>query len=155
MHSLLGKGNVLSHTKALDPIRSTNFVKVFRGRIQVNAYPRQRVNDDRNICVDVRQLTHIQIETARNNAGASMRLIDRFCLSAEFRHILTLTTKLLNDVLLAGLFCIVGSSFGLMFPGTGVIPCPLRWFGEQQIFVTVVNCLMRLMGRCDEILRVE
>jgi hypothetical protein len=42
-----------------------------------------------------------------------------------------------------------------MFPGTGVIPCPLRWFGEQQIFVTVVNCLMRLMGRCDEILRVE
>lgn len=42
-----------------------------------------------------------------------------------------------------------------MFPGTGIIPCPLRWFGEQQIFVTVVNCLMRLMGRCDEILRVE
>jgi hypothetical protein len=42
-----------------------------------------------------------------------------------------------------------------MFPGTGIIPCPLRWFGEQQIFVTVMNCLMRLMGRCDEILRVE
>jgi hypothetical protein len=42
-----------------------------------------------------------------------------------------------------------------MFPGTGIIPCPLRWFGEQQIFVTVVNCLMRLMGRCDKILRVE
>ena len=42
-----------------------------------------------------------------------------------------------------------------MSPGTGIIPCPLRWFGEQKIFVTVVNCLMRLMGRCDEILRVE
>lgn len=36
----------------------------------------EAVNDDRNICVDVRQLTHIQIETVRNNAGASMRLID-------------------------------------------------------------------------------
>ena len=100
MHSLLGKGNVLSHTKALDPIRSANFVKVFRGRIQINADLRQRVNDDRNICVYVGQLTHIQIETVRNNTGASVRLIDRFCLSAEFRHILTLIAKLLNDVLL-------------------------------------------------------
>ena len=42
-----------------------------------------------------------------------------------------------------------------MFPWTGIIPCPLGRCGEQKIFVTVVNCLMRLMGRCDEILRVE
>ena len=100
-------------TKALDPIRSANFVKVFRGRIQVNTDLCQRVNDDRNICVDVRQLTHIQIETVRNNTGANVRLIDRFCLSAEFRHILTLTTKLLNDILLARI--ILHSRFLLWF----------------------------------------
>jgi hypothetical protein len=42
-----------------------------------------------------------------------------------------------------------------MFPGTSIVPCPLGRCGEQKIFVTVVNCLMRLMGRRDEILRIE
>ena len=42
-----------------------------------------------------------------------MRLIDRFCLSAEFRHILALTTKLLNDILLVRI--ILHSRFLLWF----------------------------------------
>ena len=61
MHSLLGKGNVLFHTKALDSVRSGDFVKVFRGCVQVNNDLSKRVDNDRNIRVDVRPLTHLSL----------------------------------------------------------------------------------------------
>ncbi len=139
------------------PSEVLTLLKVFRGCIQVNADLCQRVDNDCNICVDVRlRLRTFKQIQSDDNAGSNVcGSSTASALSAEFRHILTLTAKLLNDVLLARI--ILHSRFLLWFnvsrdkyrslsAGAG---------GEQKIFVTVVNCLMRLMGRRDEILRIE